>query len=226
MARDEAAKLLQSSLANSRGAGCLFEPGSESAIAALFNFRGTQPDEVAVFFHPFQGVKIPGSRRLTGLHYGEPKQYAKYDNGTWNGLLATWNANGQREFWGNYAAGRRHGLCCLFNNDVLEAVLECTRDKINAVHLINSNQVAESLTDMDQASEHDGAGPVLKRIDAIQKRLKADNHEFCERVKKEVHQQIGAINKQRRDDINARSRDRDLRWKAGIDGIKRAAGAP
>ena len=64
-----------------------------------------------------------------------------YHNGRWDGVLATWNVQGQKEFWGNYASGQRQGLCCLFNDDALAAVLECTRNKIDAVHLIAANQV-------------------------------------------------------------------------------------
>ena len=107
------------------------------------------------------------------LHRGESRtnpearQYVTYESGKWDGVMAAWNADGKKRFWCNYLNGQRHGLCCLFNEDALTAVLECSRSKINVIHLIAANQISKSFADADEASADEAAGAVLKEIDRI-----------------------------------------------------------
>ena len=61
----------------------------------------------------------------------------------------------------------------------MTAVLECTRNKIDAVHLIAANQLTKSFTDADEALADEAAGPLLKEIDAIEKGLKEETVRFA-----------------------------------------------
>lgn len=238
-ARNEAGRILQGCLANDPRAACLLEDAPEPAIAALFDFQRSQPDGATVLFYPRhggdkflsrsrsdkgrgRGVENPTAKRSDDSFHGEPKQYANYDNGKRSGLLATWDANGQREFWGNYKTNQREGLCCLFDNDVLSAVFECSSDRIDVVYLVKSNEVTATLK-RQEASEHTEASAMLKRADQIDKRLKDENREFCKGVTRQVHMLLGMRAKEKREAAEARAAERyeqsmntiRAMWKAG-----------
>ena len=175
-------------------AGGFYQAGSEKAIEAVFGLKGDKPSGSAVFFHAGLGE--------------HPRLYANYNyhDGKWNGVVATWNVNGQREFWCKYTSGKRNGLCCLFENDLLAAVLECTQDKVEAVHLIEANEIGEDV-DADVALDHALAGPVLRKIDAIEKQLKKESLAFVDRVTEERRKWIAWRNQLNREAGKARQAD-------------------
>ena len=194
--RDESGELLQKWQENRPDAVGLYQRGSDSAVDVVAGWR-KKPCGPAVFFYPYRH----GNDRT-------PKQYVTYRNGTWNGLLATWNEAGQREFWGNYSNGQRDGLCCLFQGDRLTAVVECTRNGADAIHLIEANRITKSLVEAEEISKDATAGSVLEKISQIEQHAKDDSRAFCERLKKAVQSELGKKNKERINSFNNRSSNR------------------
>ena len=211
--QSEISTLLGKCRANSPDAIGFFQEGSNSVVAALANIKSKKPHGPAVLFHP-------------GRNYGspEPQYYITYRNGRRNGVLTTWDTDGQQQYWGNYSNGQRHGLCCLLNDETLVAVLECSRDKIDAIHLIAENQIAKSWTDEDEAVADAAASMALQQIDAIEQRLKSDDRSFCGRVKKGIQVQIGILNRQKRAAASARSAGRAAAQEQSIQKLRKAGG--
>jgi hypothetical protein len=199
--------------ANSPNVVYAFQTGSTSVLDVLATVKGNKLDGPAVLLHsggPSESQK--------------PKHFITYQGGRRQGMLATWNADGQPEFWGNYAAGQRQGLCCLFKADALVAVAACTRGRIDAVHLIAESQVAKSWKDPDEALADDAAGPLVKRIEDIEKDLRKDDQELRERLKQEIQRRIGAVNSGKRSAFDARASGRQKSRDQTIQGIRKAAG--
>jgi antitoxin component YwqK of YwqJK toxin-antitoxin module len=188
--------LLRKCQANSPDAVGFYQEGSRSAIAALAAIKITKLTGSAILFYPQKDVAKP-----------TPKQYAAYRNDMWHGLLATWDEQGRRKYWGNYANGQRQGVCCLFEGDVLTAVMECSRNKPGAVHLIAANAVTKSFT-AEEAMSDQAAGVVLAKLDSIEKDAKEDARQLRERVKHGVQSRIGALNNEKRDAFEERSTNR------------------
>jgi hypothetical protein len=115
-------------------------------------------------------------------------------------------------------------LICLLKDNAVDAVLECTRNKIDAVHLIAGNRITKSFTDVEKALADVAASPILKEIDAIEQELKTDNREFCDRVKQGIQMRVGAVNSQKRAAASARSAGRAAAQDATIHSLRKAAG--
>jgi hypothetical protein len=214
-ARRETDALMAKCIANSPDAIGSFQEGSNSVIAYMANIslKEKKPHGPAVYFHAYEDRKDP-----------KPRQYVNYKSGRWDGILATWNVDGQREFWCNYASGQRNGLCCLFNEDALIAVLECTRNKIDAVHMIEENQVAKSFTDSDQALADAAAGPVLRQIDTIEQGVREEDNELREAVKDWVQKKIGVLNSIKRQQNQQRSKERNEKRQQDIQSLRKKGG--
>ena len=225
-----------------------YQLGSKSAIEVLSGWQWgrNEPWGSAVFFFPAQNDTVRQLQQSAAYHRatskqtithpsatprqtaarlnGTPKQYVVFRNGTWNGLLVTWNKEGQREFWGNYANGQRDGLCCLFDNDRLTAIIECTHNNTNAIHLIVANHITRSLAKEEEISKDTAANAVLERIEEIEQQVKKDVRGLCDRVKKAVQLELSELNKKKRESFNNRSSNRQAQNQAALQAIQKAAG--
>jgi hypothetical protein len=199
--------------ANAPDAIGYFQEGSNSAVAGLANIKGNKPHGPAVLFHTCPQYQRP-----------KPKQYITYENGRWDGVLATWNGRGQKEFWGNYSNGQRNGFCCLFRDDALITILECTRNKAEAVHLVTANEVARSWTDVDAALADTICGPMLRQVDEIERRMKEEDRELRDRLRNGVQRRVGDLNRQKRAAASARGANRAAGNSQAIQGLRRAGG--
>lgn len=214
MVRRDIGMLLKKCRAKNLEAVGFYRAGSDSEIETLAALsKSKKLCGPVVIFHPCQGHD---SRK--------PKQYVTYRNETWNGVLATWDEKGNRTFWGNYVSGQRHGLCCVFHDDKLAAVLECTWNNVDVVHLIIANQVSKTLTNADEALADETAGPMLNQIDEIEKDLKQDCYSLRARLKHEVQSLVGSINSKRRAAASARSAGRAAAQQQAIKKLKSAGG--
>lgn len=214
MVHRETDALLRKCQANSPDVVGFYQEGSRSAIAVLAAIKITKLNGSAILFHP--------QRESTKLN---PKQYAAYRNDSLNGLLATWDEQGRRKYWGNYANGQRQGVCCLFDGDVLTAVMECSRNKTDAVHLIAANAVTKSFTGEEAMSDH-AAGDVLAKLDELEKGAKEDARQLRERVKHGVQSQIGAMNNEKREAFEKRSATRAKGKDEAFRSWRRQTGVP
>ncbi len=178
---------------------------SQSDISALSKLKGTKLYGVTILFHT-QG-------------YLKPKEYITYRNGTLHGEVASWDEQGQQQFWGNYVSGQPDGICCLFKDDRPIMVLECTRNNVNSVHLITGNEITKSFTAVAEAKADDTAGPLLKEINECEERVKADERAHYQRVTKAINLKVGFENKKKRDNFQNRSNEREKEQ----ENIKRSA---
>jgi hypothetical protein len=189
-----------------------YQDGS-GAVASVTSIRGNKPHGTAIFFHPG-----------AALHNPQPQYLITYRNGRWDGPIAMWNAKGQECFWGTYSNGQRNGLMCLIKDNAVDAVLECTRNQADTVHLVARNRVTKTFTNYDNALADIAAAPILKELNAIEQEMKSDNREFCDRVKQGVQMRVGAVNSQKRAAASARSAGRAAAQEATIHTLRKAAG--
>ena len=212
-ASEESGELLQKCRGNRPDAVGFYQQGSTSVIEVVSGRRESKPFGPAVFFHPDGTSKD-----------SKPKQYVTYRNGKWNGLLATWNEAGQREFWGNYSNGQRHGMCCLFSENKLTTVVECTRGKTDAIHLIEANQITKTLAEADEISNDAAARTVLQKISEIEGRARDEDGALCERMKKALQFELGKINGKKRESFGVRSANRAAQEQGLFHSLKKAGG--
>lgn len=188
----------------------MFQEGSQTAIAAMSNVKGTKLFGATVLFYPHEYLK--------------PKHYLTYRNNTLHGIAASWNETGQQQYWCNYAGGKREGLCCLLKNDSPIAVLEFGHDKIDSIHLIAHNQISKSFTNEDEAREDGVAKLVLQEVDKLEQRIDSDDRAYRERIKHAVQMGIGLMNQQKRDAFRARSTERKAGQDDLIRGLRKTGG--
>jgi len=195
----------------------LYQEGSQSDIAALPNVnygkhkRSSQfrsQSDIAALSH-VNGNKLNGVTILFHAHSDlAPKEYITYRNGVLHGEVASWNEQGQQQFWCKYSSGQRNDICCLFKDDRPTMVLEYARNEINSVHLIKDNEIAKSFTAVAEAEGDDTAGPLLKEINELEERVKADDRAYRERVRQAINLKVGFENKKKLNAIHNRINER------------------
>lgn len=115
----------------------------------------------------------------------DPMVYATYEKGYRHGILKTWDVLGNNAYWCQYVRGKRHGFCCLFKDNRMRMVLECSLGKTDAVHLITEDQVVKSFATMELALLDETAKSALNDLDDVEAKLLASELEFKKVVKKE-----------------------------------------
>jgi hypothetical protein len=206
--RNEISALETKCRENASGVIGSYQEGSQSEIAALSNVKGLKLYGATILFHSHS--------------MAAPKEYITYRNGTLHGEVASWDEQGQQQFWCNYASGQRDGLCCLFKHDLLAMVLECARNKTTAVHLITDNEITKSFTAVEEARGNNTAGPLLQEIMEIEDRLKADERAYRDRVTQAMHLKVGLNNQKKRDEFRRRSQERGAAEQQWIDTLHKA----
>jgi hypothetical protein len=144
-----------------------------------------------------------------------------YEGGKWR-KLAAWDEQGAKQFFGSYSKGQRDGLCCLFQNDQLRAVLECTAGSIDAVHLIAGGKIQKTFADLKQAQEDIAAKAMLEEIDKTESALVSEDHQFIKSVKTILHARVAEITAQKRAAATARIRAHQQQNQQNMEGVMKS----
>ncbi len=99
-------------------------------------------------------------------------QYDKHGN---RSALISWNEDGTKRYFRDCP---QRGLRCLFDNDQLQAVFECEKDKVRNVHLISGWKITETFKSVEQARESDAGGGVVAEFEKIEAAIKDSDKEF------------------------------------------------
>jgi len=112
----------------------------------------------------------------------EPAFYATYADGKRNGVVIKWDAAGEKTYFGQYAKGKRHGVCCLFENGSVITVIECHRDNIRGVHILEAGAVKHSFETEAKARANATPNQQLERLVKLESEIKKDEREFRKEV--------------------------------------------
>ena len=171
--------------------------------------------------YPTPTSATPTAEELTAIWKDVSiEMYAEYERGKWDGLVATWDDNGQKEFWCYYKYHKRNGPCCLFQGDRPRAVLECDMGEIKAVHLISGNQEQKTFASLEEADKDDTAQALMEEIDRIETRLKSTDRDLQKKVKRHFQMWIGKLAKVKRAEMNKRMAQRAAENQSALNAIK------
>jgi len=164
--------------------------------------------------------------RVVTFHHGSfarCETYVEYRQGNRHGVLATWDAGGQKEYWGEYERDKRHEFCCLFKDDQPAIVLVCDRGEVKAAHLVSEGKLAKSFTSEEEALGDDNAGPLLKEINDFELRYQKNEVAFKSQVRKTVQSLMGEVNRERRRNMISGINARGAAQKEGARRVQRNA---
>jgi antitoxin component YwqK of YwqJK toxin-antitoxin module len=171
--------------------------------------------------------------RLDGVYlafYDEhaPMIYANYNDGSCDGIIKKWNANGERVYWCQYIDGFRHGFCCYFKDDVLQILFEINHNKINAVHLCNNSRLEKSFKSIEQAKTDEIAKIFINEVNEVESELKDIEVAYKKQIRDEEmrfrQQKAAVLNQKRRADIQDHINQRGTQWQEQMNQQRRRAG--
>ena len=149
--------------------------------------------------------------------------FVTYYQGNRQGVLATWDSEGRKQYWGQYARDQRHEFCCLFKNDRPAIVVVFDRGEIRGVHLIAGGKVARSFANEEEAQRDGEARRLVDEVNEFEARFKRNERAFEAQVKKTIQTRIGEINKWRRSMEQSRRSARDAKQKDSFNNLRKAA---
>jgi hypothetical protein len=151
------------------------------------------------------------------------RAYFEFKQGDRHGKAATWDADGQRIFWGNYHRGNRDAFCCLFQNNRPRIVVAFNQGNKGPVYLIANNRVEKSFANEEEAQLDPAATLLLNRLDEVESLFKQGERLLESRVKKSVQAKLGNLNQYKRALEQMRRSARDARQKQGFQDLQKAA---
>lgn len=141
-----------------------------------------------------------------------PRMHATYKRDRKDGWLRSWDEQFRRVYWCQYAADRRHGLCCFFEDDDLAMVAECEGDSVRAVHWISDGKLLKKFEDENQVKADNGAAPVWNRLVEVERQLqdyeRSVRKEKSEEEQKAKEMLARSMGPKRREGIIARTEER------------------
>jgi hypothetical protein len=149
--------------------------------------------------------------------------YLQFKGGDRHGVAATWDAEGQRVFWGNYERGKRHEFCCLFKNDQPRIVVVFDQGKAGSVYLLSRSRVKKTFADEQEARGDATAQALLGELDEIESRLKRDEREMEKQIKRTIQFKLGNLRQYKTLMAQMRMAGRAAKQKQGIQEAQRAA---
>jgi hypothetical protein len=130
---------------------------------------------------------------------------ATYANGVRQGVMKAWNDRGNGQYWCQYSKGKKHGFCCLFDDSLLQLVLQCDRGQTAAIHLISGTAISKSFTDEDDARTDESAAACLDRLKLTEDQLLKSEQRIRRQTQREDqklrHTWAGGLNVAKRNDI-------------------------
>jgi len=150
-----------------------------------------------------------------------------FKQGGRHGVVAVWDAEGQRVFWGNYLRGKRHDFSCLFKNDQPRMVVVFDQGEKRSVHLISKGAVQKSFTNEKEAMDDAGAGTLLTELDGLESRFAEGEQRLERQIKATIQFRVGNLRQYKNFMAQMRMAGRAARQAQGIqDSQRRAFGGP
>ena len=153
-----------------------------------------------------------------------PMAHVVYQHGKKHGLSRTWNTDGFIAYWCQFCKGKRHGLCCLFEDGRLRLVLECEHNNINGIHLFSNDALYKSFTNKDEALLNNDAKAALSDLDEIETLLTKNERDFKKMVKaadmRIRRERVSELNPKKRAAIQSRMDQRADERKQLIDTLQ------
>jgi hypothetical protein len=145
--------------------------------------------------------------------------YLEFRQGYRHGRVATWDADGQRVFWGSYQRGTRDGFHCLFENNRPRLVVVFTQGNRDSVFLVANNRVEKSFANEDEAQQDTTAQSLLEKLDNLESQFKQGERSLEGQIKKTVQWIIGNQSQYKRAAEQMRRAGRDAQTKRGAEGL-------
>jgi hypothetical protein len=123
--------------------------------------------------------------------------YLQYDvfnrkeNGR-SGPLVCWDEDGGKRYYCEYEKDKPEGLCCLFDQDELQAVLECRNGQPKSVTLVSDWEIRKRLSRVDAEDDPEGQA-MLEKFTESERALEKESKGFIEAHKKLFHSSVAAV---------------------------------
>lgn len=150
-----------------------------------------------------------------------------FKQGDRHGVVALWDAEGRRTFWGNYQRGKRHDFCCLFENDQPRIVVVFDQGERQSVYLIAKGNVQKRFADEKEAQNDAVAGTLLTKLDGIESLLVEGERKLEKQIKATIQFRVGNLRQYKNMMAQMRMAGRAARQMQGVqDSQRRAFGGP
>ncbi len=120
--------------------------------------------------------------------------YVQYDKKSRrSGPMVCWDENGGKRFYCEYDEGEPEGVCCLFDQDQLQAVLECQEGKVNTVTLVANWAVTRKMLSRAEAMADTEGKAMIDKFNETEQQLKKESKAFHEAHKKSFQAGVAAV---------------------------------
>jgi hypothetical protein len=150
--------------------------------------------------------------------------YLDFKQGDRLGVVAIWDADGQRVYWGNYKRGKRHGFCCVFKNNRPRIVAVFDEGEPGPVYLVSKNRVEKRFDGQEEAKGDAIAQDLLAELDRIESQLKQDERLLEKQIKTSVQYILGHRLEWQRCMERMRRSGREARQKQALQESMKASG--
>jgi len=107
-----------------------------------------------------------------------PTIYATYADDNLDGIIKTWNEQGDRVYCCQYSKGVRDGFCCYFKDNFPRMLLDIDHNVVKGVFLYANGRLEKSFSSLEQASADKGAKTLLEELDSLESDLKSGEESF------------------------------------------------
>ncbi len=130
--------------------------------------------------------------------------YVQYDKKSRrSGPMVCWDENGGKRFYCEYDKDEPEGVCCLFDQDELQAVLECEEGEVNTVTLVSDWAVKKKMLSRAEAMADTEGRAMLDKFDETERQLKKESKAFHEAHKRSFQAGVAATTVAKRGDMLA-----------------------
>ena len=120
--------------------------------------------------------------------------YVQYDKKSRrSGPMVCWDENGGKRFYCEYDEGEPEGVCCLFDQDQLQAVLECQEGKVNTVTLVANWAVTRKMLSRAEAMADTEGKAMIDKFNETEQQLKKESKAFHEAHEKSTQAGVAAV---------------------------------
>jgi S1-C subfamily serine protease len=166
----------------------------------------------AVFAAAQQRGGVLNGETIAQYENREPMVYVNYLDGKRHGILKTWDEAGKPRLFAQYAAGRRLGFTCFFDDDDLALIAQYKNDELEYLQLMDGTRPLQGFKSESEALRHPKPKALLAQLDKFEQALKKNEVEFRKRVRdfemerrRELASQLSPMKRQR---IAERSKQR------------------
>jgi S1-C subfamily serine protease len=118
---------------------------------------------------------------------GSPQSVGHYDDMRRQGEFFVWHENGFRHLYATYKRDKKHGIYCVFQDDMPHLIVECELGEARGIHLVKFNggrAEIDSFDTLDAASKDDRAKEALADLASLDADLEKGEKQLRQMTRK------------------------------------------